>query len=117
MLVQTPGYSQRAKVRYPYLALVSPVSKEIYIFDLSQRGLDSTIDATAHFSIARSFYDDVVYELAVRSFVFPLNCLTFSLTMAIPCSVVSISTSAWCFSLESGTSRSLTVKVDLELPC
>jgi hypothetical protein len=92
MLIRTPGPPRCAKARYPYLCLLSSESQEIYIFDLSQRRLDLTIDASVHF--------DDGDESSVNGFVFPPDCFSFFVDRGSARRIMSNSTNAWCFSLE-----------------
>jgi hypothetical protein len=62
------GTSDCAKARYPYLALVSPVTEDIYIWDMSNRSLDLTIDASAHYAEGRM---SDFSETEVHDFCFP----------------------------------------------
>jgi hypothetical protein len=113
MRIHMPGLSHCAKARYPFLALVSQESKEIYVFDLSVRKLESTIDASIHFD------EDNRYggggDGAVCGFVSPRTLISL-VDCNGPLRDISNSTSTWCFWLESRPSRSSTAKVYLESP-
>jgi hypothetical protein len=49
MRIQPPDRCQCSKARYPYLVLASPEAAEIYVYNLKERKLEQTIDASAHF--------------------------------------------------------------------
>jgi hypothetical protein len=107
MRIRTPGSSNCAKARNSYLVLASAESQEICIFDISQRRLDSTIDASDHFAEGD--------ERAVYGLVFLIRVLSF-VDHGSPRSIMSNSTNTWCFSLGRRSCQSSTVDVDPESP-
>jgi hypothetical protein len=49
MRIQPPERCQCSKARYPNLVVASSEAAEIYVYDLNERKLEQTIDASSHF--------------------------------------------------------------------